>query len=379
MFQGTKSVSTNVKAVTPTDAEWDAIKASMLNPERFKPEDVRVYKSWLANNYLDRSNERFALSILKVFAKTLPGKSVLFNGHEWGPPGSGRWFDAKVVKVTREQVLENIGFTPSKSFLKKLDAIEAQEGLHVLEPKFYTLASNPATENIDAGIMRDMSIGFRADELKAVNDQAGNVMWREYQATNKDQSEALEGSFVFLGDQIGARTKKGLKESQEKGVIYMNVNFKSLGLAVTVDPESESSVKMLQDQVETKVAEMTNQVTQAKKDFTDFKAAIGSAEMTIEQAKQIAVDAKAYREAMVEEAVKFGTASGMIAKEKADDRRKELATMTPEQVKMMLETYKQVWKDRNGAKATLTEPNPEDQQKSATEGEAKVVVTGSEF
>jgi len=358
MIKGAKSTQTNVKAVTPTADEWDAIKGWMLNPDRFKAEDVRVYKSWLANNYPDRSRERFTLGILKVFAKTLPGKSVLFNGHEWGPPGSGRWFDAKVVKVTKEEVLANIGFAPSKKFLKQLDTIDASEGLSFLEAKFYTLASNPATDALDAGIMRDMSIGFRADELRAVSDQSGNLEWKEYLATDKAGSEALEGSFVFLGDQYGAGAKKEFSQDDHEEH-YMNLNFKSLGLAITVNPEDESSVKMLIEQVEAKCAALATQVQTVKGELDKFKAALGDANITEEQAKKIVADAKAYADQAVEEAVKVGAACGMIAKEKVEERRAELKAMPVEQVKVWLETYQKIWNDRNGASGKLADPDPE--------------------
>jgi hypothetical protein len=374
MIKGSKSTQTNVKAVTPTDDEWEAIKGRMLNPDRFESKDVRVYKSWLANNYPDRSKERFSLGILKVFAKTLPGKSVLFNGHEWGPPGSGRWFDAKVVKVTKEQVLENIGFAPSKKFLKQLDAIDASEGLTFLEAKFYTLASNPATDALDAGIMRDMSIGFRADELRAVSDQHGNVEWKEYLATDKAGSEALEGSFVFLGDQYGAGAKKEFSQD-EQGVEFMNLTFKSLGLAITVNPEDETSVKMLIEQVEAKCAAMTEEAKAAKAELDKFKAALGG-DVTEEQAKKIAADAKAYAEQTVEEAVKFGAACGMIAKEKVDERRAELKAMPIDQVKVWLETYRKIWDDRNGAKGKLGEGDPADK---GEEKAAKVLMPDSDY
>lgn len=375
MIKGAKSTQTNVKAVTPTDDEWDAIKGRMLNPDRFKAEDVRVYKSWLANNYPDRSRERFSLGILKVFAKTLPGKSVLFNGHEWGPPGSGRWFDARVVKVTKEEVLGNIGFAPSKRFLKQLDAIDASEGLSFLEAKFYTLANNPATDALDAGIMRDMSIGFRADELKAVSDQNGNLEWKEYLATDKAGSEALEGSFVFLGDQYGAGAKKEFSP-EEQGVSFMNLTFKSLGLAMTVNPEDETSVKMLIDQVEAKCVAMTAEVAASKAALDKFKAAIGDPNITEEQTKKIAADAKAYAEQTVEEAVKFGAACGMIAKEKVEERRAELKTMPIDQVKVWLDTYRKIWDDRNGPNGKLADTDPDG---NGDEKAAKVNMPDSDY
>lgn len=139
----------------------------------------------------------------------------------------------------------------------------------------------------------------------------------------------------------------------------MNLNFKSLGLAITVNPEDESSVKMLIEQVEAKCAALTTQAQTAKGELDKFKAALGDANITEEQAKKIVADAKAYADQAVEEAVKVGAACGMIAKEKAEERRAELKAMPVEQVNVWLETYQKIWNDRNGASGKLGDPDPE--------------------
>jgi regulator of protease activity HflC (stomatin/prohibitin superfamily) len=156
----------------------------------------------------------------------------------------------------------------------------------------------------------------------------------------------------------------------------MNLNFKSLGLAITVNPEDESSVKMLIEQVEAKCAALTTQVQTAKGELDKFKAALGDANITEEQAKKIAADAKAYAEQAVEETVKFGAACGMIAKEKVDERRAELKAMPVEQVKVWLETYQKIWNDRNGASGKLADP---DSEGKPDEKAVKVNVPASDY
>lgn len=148
----------------------------------------------------------------------------------------------------------------------------------------------------------------------------------------------------------------------------MNLTFKSLGLAMTVNPEDETSVKMLVDQIEAKCAAMAVQAVADKAVLEKFKAALGDPNITEEQAKKIAANAKAYAEQTVEEAVKFGAACGMIAKEKVDERRGELKAMPIDQVKVWLDTYRKIWDDRNGATGKLGEGDP------AGEGEKAVKV-----
>jgi hypothetical protein len=377
MVQGVKEVQTALKEVSLSDAEYEEIKPFLLNPGNIEKTKLRSFHADLANNWPDRSKERFGLGIIQVFAKTLVEKSVLFQGHEWGPPGDGIWYKSTPRKITREEFNSIITFKPSKAFLKQIDFIEGEEGLYVLDSKFYTLASNPNIERLDAGIMRWMSLGFRADGINPVNDQKGLLMYREYFASEGGVSEALEGSFVFLGDQIGARTRKALQSSPTKGVTFMNLFFKSVNLGITVDPENVDSVKMLETQVNAKFELMAAEVNTANENLVVFKTALGNKDLTIEEAGKILADAKLLREQTIEEAVKFGIASGMIAKDQADIRRNELKAMSIAQARMFLDTYKKVWQERNPGKGTLEEVDPE--TKATAPGNEKGIAIDSDY
>jgi len=64
-------------------------------------------------------------------------------------------------------------------------------------------------QNIDAGIYRHVSIGFRASDLVAIKGQYDQILYWEYVAPG----EALEGSLVWLGAQPGATSQKAADDS----------------------------------------------------------------------------------------------------------------------------------------------------------------------
>jgi len=197
------------KTAEITDKDWEAMSVFMLNPDSFDKNEFRIYDSWLAHNFIDRDRERFSLPVLRSFKKTIVGKGQLF-GHQWGPPGEGRFFKARLEKLTADEASEIVGNHPDPKFKKHLQKIEELDGaIYFLVPTFYMLGDNvEIIRKIDAGIISDMSIGFVAPARVDIKDENGEVMWREYQNANGQEAEAYEGSFVFLGAQYGARTRK---------------------------------------------------------------------------------------------------------------------------------------------------------------------------
>ena len=83
-----------------TDEMLAKINRFALSP--LKAEDVYARKMRLAHNAIDRDKERFSEGVLKKFADTLPGKSLLM-GHQQGPPGKGLFFDAYLEEVSLEE------------------------------------------------------------------------------------------------------------------------------------------------------------------------------------------------------------------------------------------------------------------------------------
>ncbi len=203
------------KSVDVTKADFELMRKYMANPDRFSMDDFRVYKSYLAHNFVDRDRERFSAQVLKSFVKTLPGRALLY-GHDWGGTGEGRFFDAKLVKMSIDEVIDFVGGHPDKTLKKQLAKIEKKDGaIYWLVAKYYVLATDTEkVDKIDSGIMRDMSIGFRAPILDPVKTPDGDgVEYWEYQNADTREAEALEGSLVFLGSQYGAGTRKVLKSA----------------------------------------------------------------------------------------------------------------------------------------------------------------------
>jgi hypothetical protein len=203
------------KSVEVSEQEWEAVKRQMVNPEAFQKENVRVYHPYLANNFRDRDGQRFPVKTLYAFAKSIIGKSILPEGHNWGPPGNGRIFAADVKKHSVDESLSMLG---GQSWVAKEHLLEVEKrdgGVYWLVPAFYTLASEKEfVEKLDAGIIKDMSIGFRAF-LNPVKDNDGNLLWEEWTGQGGFEPEAVEASFVFLGAQLGAQNRKSASPDGE--------------------------------------------------------------------------------------------------------------------------------------------------------------------
>jgi len=197
--------------------------------------DVFVGRAQLANDQIDRSGERFPLPYLERFAQTLPGKPLLL-GHDKATVPAGRWFSASVARDTA--------------------------GVHHLVADFYLDSGSDAVRLLKLGIAKDVSIGFVAGGRTC--DLCGTALGKDHvcggghrlnqeydgrrcTATyggDLEKVEALEGSLVGVGCQIGAQTMAA----------------KAHGAAVTLetwlteDPmniaELEARVKVLEDENE---------------------------------------------------------------------------------------------------------------------------------
>lgn len=344
------------KAAGMADAEWEKIKGLMVNPDKFEPEQVRVFESQLAHNFIDRDGERFSKDVLKSFARSIVGKSVL-TGHNWGALGSGRVFDAKLEKATIEETLAMIGPNPEKGLSKHLAKVaETDGGIYWLVTKYYMLADDPMVQMVDAGIVQDMSIGFRAPErVEVKNDD--KAAWREYRNTKDQDAEALEQSFVFLGSQYGARTRKDFDGTEDEPkndeVEMMKVEFKTLG---EFELTEETKAAMV-EAIEAKVAEAEAKAAAAENMLAEFKAAAGCED--VEAVKALVVKANATHDALVAEVVKYGALCGLIAPEKVEERKAALAAMPDGELEVRLEEYKAVWSDRNPPAGKLPEAKEE--------------------
>ena len=231
-------IKSNSLKINPSD--WEKIQSYFSSGDEFEESDFVIFESYLANNFLDRDGERFPLDVLKSFQKTIVGKSKI-TAHQWGPPGNGRFFKARIEEMTIEQALKLIGATSNKNMRKHLDKVkEVDNGIYFLVPTYYMLNVTEQEQNdvrqIRAGIVKDMSIGFRAPrKIQLAEDftefdyyddvpDGKKILWVEYRNTKEYEAEALEGSHVFLGSQFGAQT------------------YKSAGNGTTIAPEEMEKI-----------------------------------------------------------------------------------------------------------------------------------------
>lgn len=194
---------------TPNDAQLEQINQHALTP--MTPEQTYVRTFYLAHNAIDRDGEFFDDALLKDFAATLPGKG-LFVRHPrgWdgdsGPP-EGKWFAAKVVSMPFAEARKALG-TPNLKWAPGVK--EAQ----ILEASAYMpRTSDNATliAKVDAGVAKDVSIGYSATDRQKALDAEGNVVAMRLVGPG----EGLEGSLVWLGAQPGAHAVKSANNGNE--------------------------------------------------------------------------------------------------------------------------------------------------------------------
>ena len=219
------------------DSEWIKVAKYMTNPDRFdRDSDIKIFESHLANNFRDRDGERFPKSVLKSFEKSIVGKGKLM-GHKWGDPGNGRFYSAAVKKMSIEETVLFCGAQPDKNFKKHLEFIDDRDGgIFWLVTRYYmpniTDMQKEAIIYIESGVWKDMSIGFRAPLKFAIFEDGSEklikpspfgglldedendspILFLEFRNDKDLESEALEGSHVFLGSQIGAQTSKSVDD-----------------------------------------------------------------------------------------------------------------------------------------------------------------------
>jgi hypothetical protein len=191
----------------PTAAELAQINRFALEP--LAAGELYVRQVRLATDAYDRTWERLPRVMLERFALTLPGKPLLL-GHDHGETPTGLWFAAAVRQ-----------------------ARPGEPGEWCLDAWFYLRKSEANAEirrQIDAGVIRYASIGFRHDGVQcdvcgAVMDRPGGCEhWPGREANGQaatftyagdpERVEAHEGSLVYLGAQYGAELVKAVDSGQ---------------------------------------------------------------------------------------------------------------------------------------------------------------------
>jgi len=199
----------------PTEDQMELINEYALEP--LTPDQVYTRRMRLANDQWDRSLERFSRGTLRALAKTIIGKSVM-EGHDHGRAPLGRFYDARVGKDPK-----------------------GENDWQWLNAYWYTVktaANEPMRQSIDAGVWRDVSIGFfyewmqcsicqenYMDENKCPHIKGNRYPLEECVDPSdtpltedgsqaicgviyRGKAEAVEGSFVYLGAQYGAEVVK---------------------------------------------------------------------------------------------------------------------------------------------------------------------------
>lgn len=270
-------------------------------------DDVYVRKVLLAHNAVDRDNERFPEKLLEDFASTLPGKGLLM-GHARGGPGMGLFFDSSTEEISPAEFKDMTGEEPRLP--------EGVSNVRVLWGWFYMVKDevDATARNIDAGIFRHVSIGFRATDIMPVKDDVnGSVKYWEY----VPPGEATEGSLVWLGAQPGATVQKyplfddeedaGESNAEKEGrkrMEFLKRISQALGKVVSTEDEAVAAITAVKQDLASKderVKEL-EPIEDEVKGLRSLKEKVGDTDL--DEMKQLAEEGKAYRQSLVEAYVK---------------------------------------------------------------------------
>jgi len=361
-----------------TDSEWEKIQSHMTRPGEFKKEDVVVYHPLIAHNLIDRDIERFQKLQLDGFVKSFPDKSILM-GHQQNLPGVGRIFDAQIESKSIDETLEIVRDMPRKYKDLIPTATKSDNGINFVRISFYTLKSKvDFVRDMDAGIIKDMSLGFHADGIRAIKDADKNTLYWEYTG----EGEALEASFVWLGAQYGAQNQKNAKDTPPTDPVETDDNpLKSEELEthaakkdinITGGPKVKLKSKALdldieftEETIETAQTELDEKVSKAfealdgidglmadRDELVSLKAVLGD-DINPDSAKQLKEQANARRTELIEEVIKYGSLIELIKSEDVEAKREQFGDLEVDALSEKLSEYKTIHDQRNPGKEVL--------------------------
>lgn len=304
------------------------------------PEQVYVRKYLVANNALDRDNERFSDEVLGDFAGSLPGKGFFVEGHPGGysgsgGPGKGLFFNAFVEDMGVEQFNALTGETPELP--PGVSTVKALWG----EAYILRLDSNKDTlANIDGGIYRFVSIGFQAP-LFEVTGERGNYIYGEY----RSKGEAREASLVWLGAQVGAVAMKSAKNNKEEEAIK------------TMKLHEQLTKTLNRPFTEDNLAE-------------EIKAVVDGKDAEITGLKAAAADGAAYRKSLVDDTIRFGVLVDEVPTDEAGQKAEEefLKGLPIDRLKGMKDKFEKRAKETHPDRFIFEGKTEADRQKAADTG-----------
>lgn len=205
----TKSLALHIKSAGDPSAEQLAAIGRYTVAD-MPPEKLYVRTFVVAHNGIDRDRECFSDGILADFARTLPGKGLHIR-HPTGwdgdsGPAKGRWFGAQVVRMSHDEARAMLREPALKFPPGASDAVLLMGDAYLVR----TASNADMLQEIDGGVVGDVSLGFNGKSPERVSDENGielNV-WRW-----NGPGEALEASLVWLGAQPGARAVKAANRS----------------------------------------------------------------------------------------------------------------------------------------------------------------------
>lgn len=296
-----KTLSVSIKSAgEPSAEQLAAIRAYTLADVPAEKLYVRTFA--LAHNGIDRDNEAFDEAVLADFARTLPGKG-LFIKHPTGwdgdtGPGKGRWFAARVERMSLEEArvlmrTPDLQFPPGTTTAVVLMA-------DAYLPR--TAGNTDLLEEIDAGVVSDVSVGFTHGKCEPITDEDGRELTARRLLSPR---EALEGSLVWLGAQPGARAIKNAPRTEEPD---MHVDQKTHDAVVTAKDAAEAKVKELQQQL--------SEAGPSREIVINLRKALGDRGSLVEDTDGLAalvLAGDAHRKALVADIIAGERALGLVA------------------------------------------------------------------
>ena len=320
-----------VSPSTPNAAQLEKINRFTRRP--FTADELYIGQLRLANNCIDRDNERFSEGTLQGFADTVVRKTLLMdhNKRDSQDAATGKFFDVEMEKVPLAQAIAETG--------EDLRLPVGMTDVVFLSPWFYIPKAGIDEKQlvkIEAGIFDFCSIGFRAEAWVPVADDMGNNLFYEY----RGKGETTEGSLVYLGAQYGAAVKspgtdnddvKTIEHDEENnqgGTSTMNEMLMKLAKAFgkvfseNVDA-AVAEIKALFDGKDAEIAIHKTEIEAQKTKVSDLEKRIG------ELAPQ-AEDGKAYRDDLVGRYVTSKAKLGEVAETpEAQGKVKAVAALYP--------------------------------------------------
>ena len=303
LFSGCK-----VSPTVPNEAQLAVINKFTRRP--FTADELYIGQIRLANNAIDRDNERFSEGMLQEFMKTAVRKTFLMDHAKYDSSDNaiGKFFDVEIEKMDLATAKAETG----EDFILPAGVTEVL----FMSPWFYIPKAGIDEKQlikIDAGVFDFASIGFRAEALVPVTDDMGATLFYEY----RGKGETTEGSLVYLGAQHGAgmksavdnnttKTEKQIAETEkpEGGLNTMNEFLKKLAKALG---------KVFSDDEEKAVNEIKALIDEKETTITAQKSKISEMETTIAGLSPLAADGKAFRDGLVTDYVTAKAKLGEVA------------------------------------------------------------------